>query len=150
MLTTAGQVVNVTKAPVVVVVLLEVLVLLDGKNVNVSPSVVMTSFVVKLVGTGIVLVPQIKKPEEEVTTTPSGRVSVNPGAFPVETGSPVGINMNISQNAVVVTGSLKLVGTVNVFVLHSKIPAEEVTTTPSGRVSVKPEAAPVEIGNPVG
>ena len=149
MLTTAGQVVNVTKAPVLVVVLVEVPVLL-GENVNVSPSVVMTSFVVRPVGTGIVLVPQIKKPEEEVTTTPSGRVSVDPGAFPVETGSPVGRNVNVSPNAVVVTGSLKPVGTVNMFVLHSKIPAEEVTTTPSGRVSVKPVAAPVEVGNPVG
>lgn len=96
MLTMAGQVVNVTKAPVFVVVLVEVPVLLGGKNVNVSPSVVMTSFVVKPVGTDIVLVPQIKKPEEEVTTTPSGRVPVNPGAFPVEAGSPVGINVNIS------------------------------------------------------
>jgi hypothetical protein len=48
-----------------------------GGNVKVSPSVVMVAVVVKPVGTGTVKVPQNKVPEEEVTTTPPGKVSVD-------------------------------------------------------------------------
>lgn len=91
MLTTGGQVLYVIKAAVVLVVVPDAApALTDGKNVKVSPSVVTTAVVAKPVGTVIVLVPQIKRPEEEVTTTPSGRVSVNTWAVVVETGGPVG------------------------------------------------------------
>jgi hypothetical protein len=48
-----------------------------GRNVNVSPSVVTTAVVLKALGTGTVKVPQNKVPEEEVTTKPPSKVSVN-------------------------------------------------------------------------
>ncbi len=137
MLTTDGQVVYVIKTPVFVVVpvvvSIVVPVLVSGKSVKVSPSVVTTAVIVKLVGTVIKLVPQIKRPEEEVTTTPSGRVSANTEAVLVGIGNPVGWNVNVSPTIVAVTGAVKPVGTVNVFVPHSKSPEEKVTTTPSGK-----------------
>jgi hypothetical protein len=54
--------------------------------VKVSPSVVSTTGVVRPVGTGTVLVPQIKIPEEEVTIWPSGKVVVDTEP-PVEVGN---------------------------------------------------------------
>src|SRR6266700_2636700 len=79
-LTMAGQVVNVIKAPgVVVPVVMPVVVpvvpvvfptLTVGRNVKVAPSVVTTSVVLKPVGTGKVNLPQNRVPEEEVTNTP--------------------------------------------------------------------------------
>src|SRR5207248_1724889 len=82
-----------------------------------------------------VLVPQIKRPEDEVTTTPSGRVLVDTGAV-VEIGSPVGWNVKVSPSVVTTSAVVKPVGIVTVLVPHIKRPEEEVTTTPSGNVSV--------------
>lgn len=162
MFTVAGQVVNVVKPPVIVfvasgvsefaLVLVELPdgVLIGGKNVKTSPFVVMTCLVVKLVGTGIVLVPQTKKLGKEVSTTPSGKVLVNSALFPVGIGKSVGIKVNTSPNTVVVTAWLETCGIFNAFVPQFRTPAEKVTTTPSGRVLVEAGAPPEDTVTIVG
>ena len=108
-LTMAGQVVNIIKAPVVVVPV-GFPTLTVGRNVKVSPSVVTTSVVLKPVGTGKVNLPQNKVPEEEVTNTPPGRVSVDTPVC-VGFGRTVGKNVKVSQSVVTTAVVLKPVGT---------------------------------------
>ena len=77
-------------------------------------------------------VPHTKSPEEEVTTTPSGKVSVDtPGVC-----AGCGPKVKVSPSVVTVRGVLCPTGTVTMFVPQAKSPDAEVTTTPSGKVSV--------------
>ena len=93
------------------------------------------SVVDKPVGTGTVNPLQIKLPAEEVTSTPPGKVSVNTSVC-VGFGGNVGKNVKVSPSAVTIAVVLKPVGTGTVNPLQNKSPEEEVTVTPSGKVSV--------------
>jgi phage shock protein PspC (stress-responsive transcriptional regulator) len=79
-----------------------------------------------------VFVPHTKSPEEEVTTTPSGKVSVDTLGVCAGCGPKV----KVSPSVVTVIGVLCPMGTVTVFVPQTKSPEAEVTTTPSGKVWV--------------
>lgn len=140
-LTMAGQVVNVSKAPLVVVPVVVPAVpvgsptLSVGRNVKVSPSVVTTSVVLKPGGTGKVNLSQYRVPEEEVTNTPPGKVSVDTPVC-IGFGGTVGRNVKVSPSVVTTAVVLKPVGTGTVNLPQNKVPEAEVTITPPGKVSV--------------
>ena len=96
---------------------------------------VIISVVLKPVGTGKLKVLQKKIPEEEVTTTPPGRVSVETPVF-VGFASAVGRNVKVSPSVVITTVVLNPVGTGTVKVPQNKVPEAEVTVTPP-KVSVE-------------
>ena len=102
---------------------------------KVSPSVEMTTGVVKLVGTVTVLVSHSSSPGKEVTTIPSGRVVVNCGGGTVVDGGS-GKNVNVSPSVISVVGVLKPVGITIVLVSHIKSPGDDVIIAPSGKVVV--------------
>ena len=106
-----------------------------GRNVKVSPSVVIIAVVDKPVGTGTINPLQIKLPAEEVTSTPPGKVSVSTPVS-VGFGGNVGRNVKVSPSVVIIAVVLKPVGTGIANSLQNKVPEEEVTVTPSGKVSV--------------
>ena len=102
-LTIGGHVKYVTRGGFVVVVPVVVAVvfvvgfapvLTVGRNVKTWPSVVIISVVLKPVGTGKVNLLQNRVPDEEVTTTPPGKVSVDTPVW-VGFGRPVGRNVKV-------------------------------------------------------
>ncbi len=136
MLTMDGQVVKVARTPVVVVpVVVPSPPATVGRNVKIWPSVVTVSAVDKPTGTGTVNPLQIKLPAGEVTSTSPGKVSVDTSVC-VGFGGNVGKNVKVSPSIVTIAVALKPVGTGTVNPLQNKLPEEDVTVTPSGKVSV--------------